>query len=63
MVIISCILTITCAEKIFISAVIDKIMPHLDYLENGVITSYIPTVKRAEKKYVSAVYCSCERTA
>ena len=34
---------------------IDKIMLYSDYLENDVITSCIPTVKRAEKKFVSAV--------
>jgi hypothetical protein len=31
------------------------IMPYLDYSENGVITSCIPTVKCAENKLVSAV--------
>jgi hypothetical protein len=31
------------------------IMLYSDYSENGVITSCIPTIKRAEKKLVSAV--------
>jgi hypothetical protein len=34
---------------------IDKIMLYSDYLENDVITSCIPMVKRAEKKFISAV--------
>jgi len=31
------------------------IMLYSDYSENGVITSCIPTIKRTEKKLVSAV--------
>jgi hypothetical protein len=34
---------------------IDKIMLYSDYWENDVITSCIPMVKHAEKKFVSAV--------
>jgi hypothetical protein len=30
-------------------------MPYSDYSENGVITSCIPTIKRAENNLVSAV--------
>jgi hypothetical protein len=43
-----------CPERLF-SHRIDKIMTHLHYSENGVITSCNPTVKRAENKLVSAV--------
>ena len=34
------------------------IMLYSDYSENGVITSYIPTIKHTEKKLVSAVNAS-----
>jgi len=34
---------------------IDKIMLYSDYWENDVITSCIPTVKHAEKKFISTV--------
>jgi len=47
-------MSLRCHPVIF-SHRIDKIMPYLDYSENNVITSCIPTVKRAEKKHVSAV--------
>ena len=43
-----------CMDLLF-SHRIDKIMLYSDYLENDVITSCIPTVKCAEKKFVSAV--------
>ncbi len=47
-------MSLWCRGNLF-SHQVDKIMPHLDYSENGVITSCIPTVKRAENKLVSAV--------
>jgi hypothetical protein len=39
------------------------IMLYSDYSENGVITSCIPTIKRTEKKLVSAVHVDCIRLA
>jgi len=43
-----------CMDLLF-SHQIDKIMLYLDYWENNVIILYIPMVKYAEKKIVSAV--------
>ena len=41
--------------NLFFSDQIDMIMLYSDYSKNGVITSCIPTIKRTEKKLVSAV--------
>ena len=47
-------MSLWCLEHLF-SHQIDKIMTHLHYSENSVITSCNPTVKRAENKLVSTV--------